>query len=279
MSSPTFNTCDLGGDYPRLHQWIMDNGVERPSRLGVMREVVDAALFMENPMRCLPQRKGYSKAFALAELDQFIAGVHNGEVLRQVSPQASSMITQDTNYGVRIGHQMVAIEAELRANPDSRRAVAYIGHPEDLKVLQNNPQARQDRAGEIACSCVWNFTLRDGNLNMVVYTRSWDAVWGLCYDISSASAVQMMLARALGVGVGWQSHHATSLHLYEQHFELEMESVDRMLVIPWLGDTVRESQGIAAERIKQSLADKDVAIYAGRPALYWYGKQAEEMMA
>lgn len=274
MSSPTFNTCDLGNDYPDLHKWILDNGVMRPSRLGTMCEVLDAALFLENPMRCLPQRKGYSKAFALAELDQFIAGVHSTEALRQVSPQASSMITRDTNYGVRVGHQMVAIEAELRANPDSRRAVAYIGHPDDLKTLQNNPQARHDRAGEIACSCVWSFALRNGNLNMVVYTRSWDAVWGLCYDISSASAVQMMLALALGVSVGWQSHHATSLHLYEQHFELEMDRVDRMLVIPWLRDTVRGSQDMAVDRMHEALNH-----YEGdTPAKQWYNEQAIAMM-
>lgn len=246
-----FVVNSLGMQYPDLHAWILDNGKERRSRLGWMIEVEDANVLLSDPAYCLPQRKGYSKAFALAEIDQFIAGIHNGEVLRSVSPQAASMITQDTNYGVRIGKQMVAIEQELRANPNSRRAVAYVGHPDDLRILQNDPQARQDRAGEIACSCVWNFHLRDGFLNMVVYTRSWDAVWGLCYDISSVSAVQMMLAKALGVAVGWQSHHATSLHLYEKHVDLEMERVQRRLTIPWLVDTVRGSQDKARDRIAE----------------------------
>lgn len=270
----TFVTCDLGGDYARLHAWIMETGREYDSRLGKMREIVDANLFLENPMRCLPQRKGYSKAFALAELDQFIAGVHDGDILHAVSPQASSMITRDTNYGVRIGHQMIAIERELRDNPASRRAVAYVGHPDDLKILHNDPQSRVDRAGEIACSCVWNFIIRDDALNMVVYTRSWDAVWGLCYDISSASAVQAMLAKALGVNIGWQSHHATSLHLYSMHYDLEIEAVDRMLTIPWLVDTVRGSQDVALSRMR---AAKE-AINGEWGIKSWYADEADGMM-
>jgi len=188
-----FSTHDLGESYPDLHAMLIEHGKEHDSRLGKMREITDMNVILHDPTKCLPQRKGYSKAFALAEIDQFVAGVHDGGILQAVSPQAASMITKDTNYGVRVGKQMVAIESELRANRMSRRAVAYVGHPDDLVTLQNNPQQRNDRAGEIACSCVWNFMIREDKLHMLVYTRSWDVVWGLCYDISSASAVQMML--------------------------------------------------------------------------------------
>ena len=42
---------------------------------------------------------------------------------------------------------------------------------------------------------------------------SWDAVWGLSYDVPCFVAVQMAVAKALGVAVGRYRHHAGSFHL------------------------------------------------------------------
>ena len=280
-----FSTHDLGESYPDLHAMLIEHGKEHDSRLGKMREITDMNVILHDPTKCLPQRKGYSKAFALAEIDQFVAGVHDGGILQAVSPQAASMITKDTNYGVRVGKQMVAIESELRANRMSRRAVAYVGHPDDLVTLQNNPQQRNDRAGEIACSCVWNFMIREDKLHMLVYTRSWDVVWGLCYDISSASAVQMMLATALGVEIGYQSHHATSLHVYEMHYELETERVSRTLQLPWLVDTIVGSQSAALERMKMARGNSFIGTplqitgdVTNNHVKQWYRDDAEAAM-
>lgn len=249
----SFETDDLGQDYDALHAAFMRFGDKVDSRYGETRELLDFRLELSRPERCIVDRKGFSNAFMRAEIDQFIAGVHDGEILHAVSPQASSMITEKTNYGVRIGSQLSAVVDELTAHRDSRRAVAYVGYPDDLQALRNWPSERVARANEIACACVWHFIVRDGLVHMFIYGRSWDIVWGLCYDVTSAVAVQMAVAEALELPTGVFVFHAGSAHIYERHYDLEIKKRDEELSLPWLvsGD-IRGSQRAAHLRMVEA---------------------------
>ena len=53
--------------------------------------------------------------------------------------------------------------------------------------------------------------------------RSNDAVWGLPYDVFLFTFIQELLSVRLGVQLGTYFHFATSLHIYERHFELARE--------------------------------------------------------
>lgn len=246
----SFETDNLGHDYEALHAAFMRFGSPVDSRYGETREMLDFRLQLSDPENCIVDRKGFSNAFMMAEIDQFIAGVHDGDILKAVSPQAASMITEKTNYGVRIGGQLSTVVDELQAHRDSRRAVAYIGYPDDLEHLRNHPAERVSRANEIACACVWHWLVRDNMVHMIVYGRSWDIVWGLCYDVTSAVAVQMAVATALELPVGTFVFHAGSAHVYERHYDLEIKKRDSQLSLPWLvpGD-IRGSQRAAHDRM------------------------------
>ena len=249
----SFKTNDLGKDYQELVDLFTTAGRVRASRYGETKEHVDFRLELTRPERCIVARKGFSVRFMNAEIDQFLAGVHDGEVLKAVSPQAASMITEKTNYGVRIGRQLATVVDELSASHDSRRAVAYVGEPSDLEHLRNHPAERVDRANEIACACVWHWLVRDGMVHMVIYGRSWDIVWGLCYDIPSAVAVQMAIASALKLKLGTFVFHAGSAHLYERHYGLEIKESDARLHLPWLvPGNIRATQVKAYERIQSA---------------------------
>jgi thymidylate synthase len=50
--------------------------------------------------------------------------------------------------------------------------------------------------------------------------RSNDLVWGLCYDLYLLTMLQELMAAELGVGLGWYAHVASSLHVYERHWDL-----------------------------------------------------------
>lgn len=248
-----FITDHLGMDYQRLHDFMMRTGSKVESRYGETREIVDFRFELTKPENCIVDRKGFSVRFMNAEIDQFVAGVHDGELLRAVSPQAASMITEKTNYGVRIGRQLATVVDELKSHRDSRRGVAYVGHPDDLEHLRNHPSERVERANEIACACVWHFLVRNGEVHMIVYGRSWDMVWGFCYDVTSAVAVQMAIARALELPVGTFIFHAGSAHVYERHYDLEINDRDEQLHLPWLVDgDIRATQRAAHERMQQA---------------------------
>lgn len=249
-------TGHLGLDYGELHKKFMVEGHRVDSRYGETREMLDFRLELLNPWFCIVDRKGFSARFMNAEIDQFVAGVHDGEVLKAVSPQAAGMITEKTNYGVRIGRQLSTVVDELSSHRDSRRAVAYVGHPDDLEHLRNHPSERAARANEIACACVWQWVVRNDQVHMIVYGRSWDIVWGLCYDIPSAVAVQMAVASALRLPVGTFVFHAGSAHVYERHYELPIEKRNARLSLPWLVDgDIRATQRVAYDRIVESRPD------------------------
>lgn len=101
-----------------------------------------------------------------------------------------------------------------------------------IKLLQTDKQSRRavvsfyDNISEenlvskdIACITNIQFLIRDGKLNCITNMRSNDIIWGLCYDLFLITLIQELLALELNLELGWYQHNASSLHLYEHHFE------------------------------------------------------------
>jgi hypothetical protein len=117
-------------------------------------------------------------------------------------------------YGPRIGDQLVEVEYELERDKDSRRCMVYVGRPEDLVYAKDL---------DMVCTVAWNFQLRKDKLEMTVFMRSWDLVWGLSYDVPAFVSVQLALAHALHVDAGIYTHVAANAHVYEQHWTVHPE--------------------------------------------------------
>jgi len=207
-------TDNLSLYYPQLLNYVMGVGDTIPSRIGETREILNLRLELLNPRNCVVGRAGFSESFMDEEITQLIAGVHDNDRLRAITPQAADLITAKTAYGPRTWEQLNAVENELRT-ANSRRAVVYIGRPEDLVGIGD------DTAGEMPCTETWQFHARDGRLHMTVTMRSWDLVWGLSYDVPSFVAVQEILADSLGLEVGTYVHNAGSGHIYSRHYEID----------------------------------------------------------
>jgi thymidylate synthase len=239
-------TCDrLSASYPALLKLIKETGEEVDSRIGRTKELSPATLVIDEPKHCIVSREGFNKDLLTAEITMLLAGKFDGRILRMASEEAGKRITARTAYGPRIKRQMINIEMELRENPDSRRAVVYVGESTDLMEAKGDVGAT---AGQMPCTCLFQFLVRDEALAMFVYMRSWDAVWGLSYDVPAFVSVQMALAKSLGLDLGRYEHVAGSLHLYEQHWNLKPEAKEEgELRIPMLGDTMEQTQQ-AAER-------------------------------
>jgi thymidylate synthase len=224
------HTDSLGQDYPTLLEWMSGAAIVG-SRGGRTREIIDFSLTLRDPTRCIVDRVGFSRRFMDAEIAMLLAGVYDGELLNALTPKAAELTTPLTAYGPRVRHQLPLIVQELQDNPESRRAVAYIGKPDDLASIG------EDTAGEMPCTMTWQFLLRNEELHMIANMRSWDAVWGLSYDVPCFCAVQIAVARALSVEVGTYRHHAGSFHVYERHWDLAAHATDDQLELDWAGDT------------------------------------------
>lgn len=99
----------------------------------------------------------------------------------------------------------------LKKEPNTRRAVMGIWDPQfDL-----NKQSK-----DIPCNDLVVFLKRDGKLNMTVYNRSNDMIWG-AYGANAVhfSFLHEYVARAIGAAIGVYNQISNSFHVYDQNNE------------------------------------------------------------
>lgn len=124
----------------------------------------------------------------------------------------------NSNYGNLIWseenhNQYDNVLVELKANPNSRRAVMIYNRP----TMHYDYKA--DGMSDFICTYANTFLIRDGKLISHYLMRSNDAVFGYDNDVHWALHVQKKLAADLGVEVGELIWTATNLHVYERHFK------------------------------------------------------------
>jgi hypothetical protein len=94
----------------------------------------------------------------------------------------------------------------LREKPDTRQCVLSIWHPGlDLGV----------NSKDIPCNDTIAFKIRDGKLNMTVFNRSNDVIWG-AYGANAVqfSFLQEYIASRVGVQMGYYTQVSDSYHVY-----------------------------------------------------------------
>jgi thymidylate synthase len=146
----------------------------------------------------------------LSARDDLAMIAHYAPRLRRYSPDGQRLT--GTAYGPRIfsadepdgTSQFSRILALLRADPDTKRAVAVIMRPGEL-AEPGNP--------DVACATALHFIVRDGALHMTAYMRANDVWIGLLCDVFSLTFIQEHAARLLGVPIGSYTHHVDSMHL------------------------------------------------------------------
>jgi len=208
----------LSSQYATVFAEVLTNGEEVSPRGMLVKEVRPLVLTLRDPRYSIPGRAGVNRGLMWMEIAQLLAGQFRHNLYERQSKQAAALLTPFGAYGPRVADQYFFVLEELERDPDSRRAVIYIGDQGDLESTLHFGETDQP------CTLTWQFFLRNGALEMLVNMRSWDIVWGLTYDIPSFTSVQRSLAWALGVEVGQYTHVAGSAHVYERHFKLRTDS-------------------------------------------------------
>lgn len=119
-----------------------------------------------------------------------------------------------TTYSEANGSQYTKVLAELRKNPESRRAVVIYTRPSMWEDY--NKGGRSD----FMCTNAVQYLVRDGALHACVQMRSNDAVLGFKNDRAWQQTVLERLAEDLNLPAGDLHWNAGSLHVYERHFFL-----------------------------------------------------------
>jgi thymidylate synthase len=232
----------LGMEYGSLLERVKSAGDVVSPRGSETIEARPLCLKINNPRQCVVKRPGMSRAFMWAEQMLLVSGEHDTELLQRYSKRGAEMLNHYGAYGPRIRDQLPEITRELRRG-DSRRAMAYICRPDDLKYAEEL---------NMPCTLGYHFLIRNDKLELICYMRSWDLVWGLSYDIPNAVQLQMLVAADLGLKLGPYSHVAGSGHVYERHYGLEVGETDYELPslarrlgrywLPSLADAVEDAK-------------------------------------
>lgn len=151
------------------------------------------------------------------------------------APDLSGPLYLQGAYGPKLIDQLPYILETLGTDRDSRQAL--------LTIWRERPGPSKD----IPCTCLMQFFIRNGLLDMIVYMRSNDAWLGLPYDVFNFTMIQHYVASLLEVDLGWYHHHTGSLHLYEQHWEKSRLLLDEDLIFNPVMQTDRLTAPIPPE--------------------------------
>ena len=196
-----------------------------------IRENLFTSFVITNPRDRLlfcPERN-FPLDYVMAEILWYISANNETEWISNYSSFWKNIsddgVTANSAYGARIfvPHERIGgwkapvdwnqweyVKQELKADPDSRRAVIHI------RTAQDSFLAKKD----VPCTLNLQFFIRDEKLHLVVQMRSNDLILGTALDVPAFTFMQEMMAMELGLDVGFYYHTSNSMHVYERHYQM-----------------------------------------------------------
>lgn len=195
--------------YHEVVRHVVEHGERRSPRGIPTLDAGHVTVVLEDPRRALPLGTGrkLSRSIAALEALQLVGGIATPQLMpTSFDPYREADGTFWGAYGRRIGYQLLDVVRKLRVDSGTRQAVITLWDP----VLDNRSDKR-----DYPCTVALGFALRGDVLDLNVTMRSNDVWRGAAYDWGQFTALQLTVARLLGVGYGRYRHTAWSLHLYE----------------------------------------------------------------
>jgi len=206
-------------------KYTFDNGINVSARGLLTTEVPAFSFTLTNPRSRIISLKSrhWDYAYAIGELCWHLRGSNS---LAEIAYYSKAWLQFSSNkrtirsscYGKKIFGGKINIWEKiiriLKTDKDSRRAVISLG---------NTASALQT---DVSCINSIQFMIRNNKLNCIVYMRSNDIIWGLCYDLFFLTFLQEMLSYTLNVEIGTYTHIAASLHYYQRHSPLIKNIID-----------------------------------------------------
>ena len=206
---------------PKAVAYILRNGDEEDTRLGrALVSPTPVTIHYEYPKQhvLVNEIRDANPFFHLIEAMWMLAGRDDGVFLDPYIKDFSKLYSKDgvvmDAYGQRWRHglgydQLHDIINQLRKDSMTRQAVLQMwgAGRDDLRAFSMKP-----------CNLVVTFRIQEHQLDMAVFNRSNDLIWGCC----GANAVhfpimQEYVASMIGKEVGEYWQISNNLHLYEKH--------------------------------------------------------------
>ena len=234
MPAAAFNLAQpnssVAGDHPErqyltLLADIMTTGVERDDRTGTGTLSVFGRQMRFDLAKGFPllTTKRVHFRSVLVELLWFLRGETNVQWLRdngctiwdewadeagELGPVYGRQWRSWAAPDGRVIDQIAAVQASIRANPESRRHMVSAWNPADVDDMALPP-----------CHCLFQFYVADGRLSCQLYQRSGDVFLGVPFNIASYALLTLMMAKTCGLEPGEFVHTLGDAHLYLNHLD------------------------------------------------------------
>lgn len=228
----TIDAINVRDALPKALNYILATGMKEQTRIGdalVAQEPVAIRYRFPKQHVLISKVRDANPFFHLMESMWMLAGRDDGAFLdfyiKDFSKNYGSNGTimdaygQRWRYGLRY-NQLDEIVNQLRKEPTSRQAVLQMwgAGRDDLRAYSAKP-----------CNLVATFRIWNGKLDMTVFNRSNDLIWGCC----GANAVhfpilQEYIAGKVGIPTGSYWQISTNLHLYLVHHELLQKRITQL---------------------------------------------------
>ena len=190
----------------------------KAQKVGNTRELNNVKIVLKDITQNIVSVRGISPSYLFGELLWYFNSDNSLEFISQFSSFWNGLSddgkTCNSAYGYLIQeahgfNQIEKVIEILKEDPLSRRAKININVPNPLvKETKDEP-----------CTMSLHFMIRKNNLDCTVIMRSNDIWFGFPYDVAFFTELQKYIARELGVGYGWYTHFAVSLHMYDRDKE------------------------------------------------------------
>ena len=237
--------------YDKLLISLLEEGQEVSPRGMLTKELMQETFCIEDPNSSLIYIPGrnFSLVHAIHESLLIFCDDNHVKVAGYFNKNIAQFSDDGTtlygSYGHRIATKMQGVLEKLKEDHDTRQALLTIHRVDDSIVKTKDPP----------CTITLQFTIRDEKLNMHVYMRSNDIVWGTPYDVFVFTTIQKVFANTLGIPVGKYYHTATSLHMYERDFEKCREYIGNCEPIEYKIETNYDEWSYCANKLVKMLAD------------------------
>jgi len=225
-------------------------------------EVSDAALVIEDPTFCLYENSRRSSQFKYiaAELVWYFTGRRDANFITPYAKFWDRISNADgtvnSAYGNLIFNEYVhgrnqyqwALESLIQ-DKDTRQAIMHF----------NKPMHQYIDNKDFVCTLNGIFQIRDNKLNFTIDMRSNDLILGTPTDVAFFCLLQIQMLEHLRkyypeLELGTYTHIAHSLHLYERHFDLVGEMLEKSFnpqSFPEMREFLIDPDGKALDGIKQ----------------------------
>lgn len=207
-----------------VFECLIDKPFEVRATKGATSEEIGNLIVLKNPLARLSLSEDRGKPFsALGELMWYLSGSNNLDLIKHYLPKYCDLSETGPDgkemiyggYGSRLFkmhgkiNQINQVLEILKKKPTSRQAVIQIFDASDL----------QEYHKDVPCTTTLQFFIRQEKLQLYVTMRSNDSYMGLPHDIFTFTMIQEIIARDLGIEIGYYYHSVSSLHLYERNKE------------------------------------------------------------